>query len=78
MKLTTKRLKQIIKEVLSEYGGDDVMHDMQYGTDSRVAPAMSAQPTPEEIEAIQAKMDKLMQAAMDGDQGAIQMLMDYE
>ena len=61
MKLTTKRLKQIIKEVLSES-----------------APAISTKPTPEEAEVIHEKMDKLMQAALAGDQGAIQMLMDYE
>jgi hypothetical protein len=77
MKLTAKRLKQIIKEVLSEYSGDDAMMDMEYGTDSRMPPKAAtpaAKPDPEQV---RAKLAALEQAAMEGDPDAIAMLMDY-
>ena len=79
MKLTAKRLKQIIKEVLSEYeySDEDAMMDMEYGTDSRMPPkaaAPAAKPDPEQV---RAKLAALERAAMEGDPDAIATLMAY-
>jgi len=80
MKLTAKRLKQIIREVMEESTAYDAtqQRDMQYIYDNDPTKSMPSNPATKIVNNINKELQRLRDAADAGDKTALQRLIDLQ